>query len=69
MPIRTHAHPHAHAHPHGHDHGHDHAHAPVRARPTAAEGGMSVLMRGAAARVAVALAARAAVGRGGLGPD
>ena len=42
---------------HGHDHGHDHAHAPVRARPAAAEGGTSVLMRGAAARVAVALAA------------
>lgn len=52
-PEHTHAHPHAHAHPHGHDHGH----APVRAHPAAAEGGASVLMRGAGARVAVVLAA------------
>lgn len=56
-PEHTHAHPHAHAHPHGHDHVHDHAHAPVQARPAAAEGGASVLMRGAGARVAVVLAA------------
>ncbi|WP_374676926.1 hypothetical protein [Piscinibacter sp.] len=47
------SHEHAHAHAHGHDHAHDHAHE----RPAAAEGGASVLMRGAGTRVAVALAA------------
>lgn len=47
------SHEHAHAHAHGHDHAHDHAHE----RPAAAEGGASVLMRGAGARVAVVLAA------------
>ncbi|TXC65577.1 hypothetical protein FSC37_04200 [Piscinibacter aquaticus] len=52
-----HAHDHGHAHHHGHGHGHGHGHASVPAPREAVL--PSVLMSGAATRVAAALAALA----------
>ncbi len=52
--VHAHGHGDKHAHGHSHAHGHAHEHTPAR---VAADDVASVLMRGAGARIGIALAA------------